>query len=168
MNSRRQFLIQAPVALLGAVAACHAEEQKTGVGSTTLATPTPGAPPAFNTAPPVPEGKPHQMPAWLAAIFRTILYVAGTLLVIFLLRRLYRMLRNVKLPVAATNDADDWERVKVDKLSDAVDANADGIIQPNERVYAAGTYADNDFAVEYRQRLVRSAPDHPFGANADV
>jgi hypothetical protein len=32
------------------------------------------------------------------------------------------MFRNVKLPVAETNDADDWERVKVDKLSDAVDA----------------------------------------------
>ena len=53
MNTRRQFLIQAPVALLGAVAACRAEEQKTGVGTTTSATPTPGAPPAFNTAPPV-------------------------------------------------------------------------------------------------------------------
>jgi hypothetical protein len=49
-------------------------------------------------------------------------------------------------------------------LSDAVDANADGIIQPTERVYAAGTYADNELAVEYRQRLVRSAPDNPFGA----
>src|SRR5438094_2737909 len=53
MNSRRHFLIQAPVALLGAVAACRAEEQKPGSGATTSATPTPGAPPAFNTAPPV-------------------------------------------------------------------------------------------------------------------
>jgi hypothetical protein len=49
-------------------------------------------------------------------------------------------------------------------MSDAVDANGDGIIQPNERIYAAGTYADNDLAVEYRQRLVRSTPDQPFGA----
>src|SRR5690242_16021794 len=53
MNSRRHFLIQAPVALLGAVAACRVEEQKAGTGGTTSATPTPGAPPAFNTAPPV-------------------------------------------------------------------------------------------------------------------
>jgi Asp-tRNA(Asn)/Glu-tRNA(Gln) amidotransferase A subunit family amidase len=53
MNSRRHFLIQAPVALLGAVAACRAEEQKPGAGGTTAAAPTPGAPPAFNTAPPV-------------------------------------------------------------------------------------------------------------------
>src|SRR5689334_3049461 len=53
MNSRRQFLIQAPVALVGAALACRAEEQKAGTGGTTSATPTPGAPPAFNTAPPV-------------------------------------------------------------------------------------------------------------------
>src|SRR3954469_25752497 len=53
MNSRRQFLIQAPVALLGAVAACRADEQTPGTGGTTAGTPTPGAPPAFNTAPPV-------------------------------------------------------------------------------------------------------------------
>jgi Asp-tRNA(Asn)/Glu-tRNA(Gln) amidotransferase A subunit family amidase len=53
MNSRRHFLIQAPVALLGAVAACRVDEQKPGAGGTTSATATPGAPPAFNTAPPV-------------------------------------------------------------------------------------------------------------------
>src|SRR5205085_3192512 len=59
MNSRRHFLIQAPVALLGAVAACRVEEQKPGAGGTTSTTPTPGAPPAFNTAPPVgPEVSP--------------------------------------------------------------------------------------------------------------
>ena len=59
MNSRRHFLIQAPVALLGAVAACRADEQKAAAGGTTSATPTPGAPPAFNTAPPVgPEVSP--------------------------------------------------------------------------------------------------------------
>jgi Asp-tRNA(Asn)/Glu-tRNA(Gln) amidotransferase A subunit family amidase len=53
MNSRRQFLIQAPVALVGAALACRAGEQNAGVGGTTAATATPGAPPAFNTAPPV-------------------------------------------------------------------------------------------------------------------
>src|SRR6185503_7908576 len=59
MNSRRHFLIQAPIAMLGAVAACRADEQKPGAGATAAATPTPGAPPAFNTAPPVgPEVSP--------------------------------------------------------------------------------------------------------------
>lgn len=48
MNSRRQFLIQAPICLLGALAACRSNEQ-----TTAAPTATPGAPPAFNTAPPV-------------------------------------------------------------------------------------------------------------------
>ena len=48
MNTRRQFLIQAPLGLLGAAAACtgKTQEQKP-------ATPPAGAPPTFGTAPPV-------------------------------------------------------------------------------------------------------------------
>jgi Asp-tRNA(Asn)/Glu-tRNA(Gln) amidotransferase A subunit family amidase len=38
---------------MGAVAACRADERKTAPESATPSTPTPGAPPAFNTAPPV-------------------------------------------------------------------------------------------------------------------
>ena len=49
MNSRRQFLITAPLGLAGALAACKASAQ---IADTTR-TATPGAPPAFNTAPPV-------------------------------------------------------------------------------------------------------------------
>ena len=53
MNTRRQFLLQAPVGLLGVVAACRGDEQKPGSSSSTSATSatatTPGAPPAFNT-----------------------------------------------------------------------------------------------------------------------
>lgn len=53
MNTRRQFLIKAPVGLLGAMAACKgqssASEQKPGGPDLS----NPGAPPAFNTAPPV-------------------------------------------------------------------------------------------------------------------
>ena len=48
MNSRRQFLITAPLGLLGAVTACRDEHATQG-----SAAPTAGAPPAFNTAPPV-------------------------------------------------------------------------------------------------------------------
>src|SRR6185436_9369845 len=44
MNSRRQFLIRAPLGVLGAVAACRGEEQKSE-------TPPAGAPPTFGTAP---------------------------------------------------------------------------------------------------------------------
>ncbi len=46
MNTRRQFLIQAPIGLLGVLAACRGDEPKPGTQTT-----TPGAPPAFNTAP---------------------------------------------------------------------------------------------------------------------
>ncbi len=49
MNTRRQFLIKAPLGLAGAIAACKANAP---VADTTH-TATPGAPPAFNTAPAV-------------------------------------------------------------------------------------------------------------------
>jgi Asp-tRNA(Asn)/Glu-tRNA(Gln) amidotransferase A subunit family amidase len=55
MNSRRQFLIRAPLGLLGAVAACRgqSDEHKPADG------PPPGAPPTFGTAPAVgPEVSP--------------------------------------------------------------------------------------------------------------
>ena len=47
MNSRRQFLIKAPIGLLGAVTACRGNEQ------TPSSAPPPGAPPTFGTLPAV-------------------------------------------------------------------------------------------------------------------
>jgi Asp-tRNA(Asn)/Glu-tRNA(Gln) amidotransferase A subunit family amidase len=66
VNSRRQFLIKAPIGLLGAIVACRSNEQAAGThpatgaaGAPGAAAATPGAPPAFNTAPPVgPEVSP--------------------------------------------------------------------------------------------------------------
>ncbi|MDE3128485.1 MAG: amidase [Gemmatimonadota bacterium] len=52
MNTRRQFLIQAPVGLLGVLAACRGDEAKPAAPGSAQ-TPTPGAPGAFNTAPAV-------------------------------------------------------------------------------------------------------------------
>ncbi len=52
MNTRRQFLIQAPIGLLGVLAACRGDETKPAARGSTQ-TPTPGAPGAFNTAPAV-------------------------------------------------------------------------------------------------------------------
>jgi Asp-tRNA(Asn)/Glu-tRNA(Gln) amidotransferase A subunit family amidase len=49
MNTRRQFLIQAPVALLAAAGACR-EAGKSGTPGSTAQTPAPGAPPTFGTA----------------------------------------------------------------------------------------------------------------------
>jgi Asp-tRNA(Asn)/Glu-tRNA(Gln) amidotransferase A subunit family amidase len=48
MNTRRQFLIVAPLGMLGAAVACRGEQP--GAGGSTPAT-TPGAPPTFGTAP---------------------------------------------------------------------------------------------------------------------
>lgn len=56
MNTRRQFLIRAPLGLVAAAAACRGETDSasTSGATQTPATPaTPGAPPAFNTAPAV-------------------------------------------------------------------------------------------------------------------
>jgi len=53
-------------------------------------------------------------------------------------------------------------------LADAVDLNGDGTIQSAERVYAAATYSDQEFTGEFRQRLVKSTDDHPFGAQLTV
>ena len=49
MNTRRQFLIRAPIGLLGAVAACRGDEP----AQKAEATPPAGAPPAFGTSPEV-------------------------------------------------------------------------------------------------------------------
>ena len=60
MNSRRQFLIRAPLGILTTLAACELEQKKPGApGGTAASATTPGAPPAFNTAAPVgPEVSP--------------------------------------------------------------------------------------------------------------
>jgi len=49
VNTRRQFLIQAPLGLIGAAAACSGKSQSQ---TQTPATPTAGAPPTFGTLPP--------------------------------------------------------------------------------------------------------------------
>jgi Asp-tRNA(Asn)/Glu-tRNA(Gln) amidotransferase A subunit family amidase len=52
MNTRRQFLIHAPIGLLGVLAACRGDETKPAAPDTAQ-NPPPGAPGAFNTAPAV-------------------------------------------------------------------------------------------------------------------
>ncbi len=53
-------------------------------------------------------------------------------------------------------------------LADAVDLSGDGTIQSAERIYAAGTYSDQDYTGELRQRLAKSTDDHPFGAQVTL
>ena len=53
MNTRRQFLIQAPIGLLGAMAACRGEDNVQQAGAPPTGAATAGAPPTFGTAPAV-------------------------------------------------------------------------------------------------------------------
>jgi len=57
LNTRRQFLIRAPLGLVAAAAACRGESdtnvKQTGAAPSPSTPSTPGAPPAFNTAPAV-------------------------------------------------------------------------------------------------------------------
>jgi len=53
VNTRRQFLIRAPLSLAAAAAACRGESDGGATQSPAAQPATPGAPVAFNTAPPV-------------------------------------------------------------------------------------------------------------------
>jgi Asp-tRNA(Asn)/Glu-tRNA(Gln) amidotransferase A subunit family amidase len=50
VNTRRQFLIKAPLGLLGAAAACHGNQSESSQTPASGTPSTPGAPPAFNTS----------------------------------------------------------------------------------------------------------------------
>jgi hypothetical protein len=77
--------------------------------------------------PPAGDLKPVELPAWLSALWQAAAYTVATLLALFLLRALYRMLRQVRLPVGEDNSASDWERVKADRLADAVETGLDAV-----------------------------------------
>jgi hypothetical protein len=53
-------------------------------------------------------------------------------------------------------------------LADAKDLNANGSIESNERIYAAGTYHDRRVFVGYQQRLVRGTHTQPFGVAVEL
>lgn len=89
-----------------------------------LPTRTPSA--IVNAPTPVdgPEGKqvePVEMPGWLTALWQAAVYAISTLLLLFLIRALYRFVRKVELPTTEIEDSD-WERMKVDRLAEAVES----------------------------------------------
>jgi hypothetical protein len=67
------------------------------------------------------EPKATEMPAWVKAVWQAVIYLIGAVILLFLAWALYRMLRQVELPVVERSDTD-WERVKVDRLADAVES----------------------------------------------
>jgi hypothetical protein len=49
-------------------------------------------------------------------------------------------------------------------LANAVDADNSGSITPDERIYAAGSYADREISADFRLRVSKLTKSHPFGA----
>ncbi|NEA36557.1 DUF4129 domain-containing protein [Streptomyces sp. SID13031] len=88
-----------------------------------LPTITPGAEaaPTAPTPPPKREIKQVETPAWIQVVGQAVFYTVMALIVLFLIRALYRMLNKVELPTRERDDAE-WERVKVDRLAEAVES----------------------------------------------
>lgn len=93
----------------------------TQAATPSVTAPTPGGPP------PQGEIKPTQIPAWLKTLWQAAFYAVAALVALLLLRALYRMIRKVRLPVAEENSADDWERVKADRLAAAVETGLEAV-----------------------------------------
>lgn len=87
----------------------------TGDETESVEVPTPGAAPSER------EVKPVEMPDWVKALWQAAVYALGTLVVLFLLVVLYRLIRQVKLPEVEETETD-WERLKVDRLAEAVES----------------------------------------------
>ena len=60
------------------------------------------------------------MPEWLKALWQALVYLVIAAIALFLGRWIYRIIRKVELPQAEMADAE-WERVKAERLAEAVD-----------------------------------------------
>ena len=65
--------------------------------------------------------KPVKVPDWVKALWQALFYAAIALVALLLVRTLYRVLSKVELPEAEKEA--DWERLKVDRLAEAVDSS---------------------------------------------
>jgi len=70
--------------------------------------------------PPGSQIKSRPVPEWLNALRQALLWLAAAVLAAFLGWVIYRILRKVELPQAEIEDTD-WERMKADRLAEAVD-----------------------------------------------
>jgi hypothetical protein len=90
-------------------------EPSPGTATATLPTQNPVTPP------PQREVKQRPMPDWLKALWQTLVWIAIAAVVFLLGLLVYKIARKVELPQAEGPDPD-WERVKADRLAQAVDA----------------------------------------------
>jgi hypothetical protein len=134
-RSRRGALTLAVVVLLGLTAAGFVVLASAGgpvrpVSESTLrSTPRPeptDAPSETVSAPtpipPPPSREPEQrpLPEWLSALWQALIWLVIAACALFLGWLIYRIVRKVELPAAETEDTD-WERLKADRLAEAVD-----------------------------------------------
>jgi hypothetical protein len=133
--SRRSALAVAVVLMLGVAAIALVVLASAGGSvrpySASTATAAPREPPTLTppaqTPPPAAsppakrEVKPFKTPSWVQFLWQAVFYTAVTILVLLLLRALYRMLNKVELPTPERS-GDEWERLKVDRLADAVES----------------------------------------------
>ena len=90
------------------------QPEPTDPSSETVQAPTP--------PPPSPEREVKQrpMPEWLQALWQALVWLAAAAVAVFLGWLIYRIVRKVQLPEAESEDTD-WERMKADRLAEAVD-----------------------------------------------
>jgi hypothetical protein len=82
--------------------------------------PTPVGPP------PQRDVKPRPVPDWLKALWQALVYLLFAAIALFLGRLVYRIIRKVELPQAEEAGAE-WERVKAERLAEAVDNSLSAI-----------------------------------------
>lgn len=134
-TQRRGALALAAVLLVGVAAAGFVVLASAGgsvrpLSESTLRSsprPLPTFTPTESVSAPTPIGPPRQrqvkprpMPEWLKALWQALVYLVIAAIALFLGRWIYRVIRKVELPQAEVADAE-WERVKAERLAEAVD-----------------------------------------------
>lgn len=134
-TQRRGALALAAVLLVGVTAAGFVVLASAGgsvrpLSESTLRSsprPLPTFTPTESVSAPTPIGPPPQrevkarpVPEWLKALWQALVYLAFAAIALLLGRWIYRVIRTVELPQAEVVDAE-WERVKVERLAEAVD-----------------------------------------------
>jgi hypothetical protein len=82
--------------------------------SESVQAPTPVGPP------PEHQGKPRPIPDWVKALWQALIWMAIAAVAVLVGWLIYRVVRAVELPQPEDQEAD-WERVKADRLAEAVD-----------------------------------------------
>jgi Domain of unknown function (DUF4129) len=136
-RQRRGALALAAVLLVGVTAAGFVVLASAGgsvrpLSESTLRSsprPLPTITPTESASAPTPVGPPPQrnlkarpMPDWLKALWQALIYLVMAAIALSLGLLIYRILRKVELPQAETADVE-WERVKAERLAEAVDSS---------------------------------------------